>query len=377
MTRHKPLLDGAEAKKFDSRLLQPEFLGRGGFAVVERVTYRTVCLARKRIRQKRGFTIEDLRKEGLTMRKLSHRHVVKLIGAYALHARELCLLLWPAAVCTLGELLDDIESLRLGQGDRNHILDNFERLGLDDTSAIAPNPVAQSIDKASTCPLEYLRSVVGCTVQALAHCHNNDVRHLDIKPSNVLMMPGRVYLSDFGVSRDVSEQDHTTTEGLPGTEKWRAPELYDLNTSSSMQLSDVYSLGLVYLNVATVLYNGRLDEFDKVLKYSEGLGRVEQIAKRESLLHQFIEHLTGLALVIPPFIFTYDGQETVRPRPLLKLIQHMISPLPSQRPSAARIDVRLSMLGGIQQIYHCACSDLGDWVYAESPARFSCAERVV
>jgi serine/threonine protein kinase len=352
--RHKPLFSGADAKRFDTRLVKLDDLGYGAFGRVEKVTFGSLCLARKRIPRRRGFTIDDLRQEGLTMRKLDHRHVVKLVATYAPRPHELCLLIWPAAVCNLSVLLEDIEALRLGEGDREDILERLHALDLTDLSAIEPAVDAQCFRSTAKCPLDFLRNIIGCTTRALAYCHASDVRHLDIKPSNILLRPGRVYLADFGISRDVSGQDQTTAEGLPGTERWRAPELYG-EQGSSMQLSDIYSLGLVFLNIATILYNARLHDFDDALNYSPRQTREEQLRAREVKLETHLNKLISHALVTPPFMFTFEGQETVRPRPLVHLIRRMVASAPRDRASADKIDDKLSMLGGIHQIYHDEC----------------------
>ncbi|GJN73690.1 hypothetical protein PLICBS_007773 [Purpureocillium lilacinum] len=350
----RPLFSGPDAKRFDGRLAKLEDLGFGAFGRVEKVMHGTVCLARKRIVRRRGFTIEDLRQEGLTMRRLDHRHVVKLVATYAPRSHELCLLIWPAAVCNLNVLLEDIEMLRQREGDRDDIIERLHALDIRDLSAVEPPSTSQSFQSDEKCPFDFLRTVMGCAARAMAHCHANDVRHLDIKPSNILLRPDRVYLADFGISRDVSGQDQTTTDGLPGTEKWRAPELYSSH-GSSMQLSDMYSLGLVYMNIATVLYNVRLAEFDEALKYSSAASREDQLRIREDKIRKHLDKLTAHALVTPPFMFTYEGQETVRPRPVVKLISHMVATDPRKRLSADKTDEKLSMIGGIRQIYHAEC----------------------
>ncbi|KAL6798181.1 kinase-like domain-containing protein [Trichoderma sp. SZMC 28012] len=368
---HKPNFNGPEAKRFDSRLTHLDYLGGGAFGRVDKVTHDAVCLARKRIQRRRGLTIEDLRQEGLTMRKLDHRHVVKLVAAYMPKPHELCLLIWPAAVCDLDTLLDNLDSIRAGTGDREDILARLGALEINDLSAIEPSTVDQNLDSLARCPYEFLRGVVGCAARAMAYCHHNDVRHLDIKPSNILLKPGRVYLADFGISKDVSGQEQTTIDGNPGTEKWRAPELYSQD-SSSMQLSDMYSLGLVYLNIATVLYNVRLSEFDDALKYQADLSRSEKLAIREDNLKRLLEKLTSHALVTPQFMFTYEGQETVRPRPLVNLITKMISPIPRARLPADKVDEKLSMIGGIHQIYHGECCKRpASWVEAKWDKKFA------
>ncbi|KAG5952789.1 hypothetical protein E4U53_008073 [Claviceps sorghi] len=354
----KPLFDGPEAKKFDNKLIKLHDLDQGAFGKVDKVMHGSVCLARKRIPRRRGFSIEDLRQEGLTMRKLDHRHIVKLVATYAPRPHELCLLIWPAAACNLNRLLDDLECLRTNDGDRDDILERLSALDLTDLSAIDNTTITIGDQytgaKTEKCPLDYLRTIVGCVARAMAHCHANDVRHLDIKPSNILLRPDRVYLADFGISRDVSGQDQTITDGMPGTERWRAPELYGEN-GSSMQLSDMYSLGLVYLNIATVLYDARLVDFDETLKYSPRISREEQLVLRERKLKAHLDRLTAHALVRPPFMFTHEGQETVRPRPLTRLISRMVATNPRQRYSAAKTDEKLSMMGGIHQIYHGHC----------------------
>lgn len=290
------------------------------------------------------------------MRKLSHEHVVRLVGQYILPSRELCLLIWPAAVCTLGDFLDDLEHFRLQQGDRDDILNRFQSLDLQDLRAVDPKPSGRSkpVSPFARCPLEFLRSVIGCTAKALAYCHETQVRHNDIKPSNVLLMPERVYLADFGISKDVSGMDHTTTEGQPGSEKWRAPELYS-GGKKSMQLADMYSLGLVYLNIATVLYGGTIDEFDALLKYDPYLGRQEQLARREQRLKDYINRLSEMALADSLHRFKYAGQDTVGPKPLLDLIRRMTATTPKTRPEAQQVHDHLFLLGGVHQRYHGSC----------------------
>ncbi|KAG6004516.1 hypothetical protein E4U21_001014 [Claviceps maximensis] len=320
-----PCFDGPQAKKFDDKLIRLHDLDQGAFGKVDKVVHDSVCLARKRIPRRRGFSIEDLRQEGLTMRKL---------------------------------LLDDLECLRTNDGDRDDIIERLTALDLtdltviDDTTVIVGDRYMGAI--IEKCPLDYLQTIVGCVARAMAHCHANDVRHLDIKPSNILLRPDRVYLADFGISRDVSGQEQTTTDGVPGTERWRAPELYG-DHGSSMQLSDMYSLGLVYLNIATVLYDARLVEFDETLSYSPRVPRQEQLVLRERKLKAHLDRLTSQASRRPPFMFTQEGRETVRPRPLTQLISRMVATNPRQRFSAAKTDEKLSMLGGINQIYHGHC----------------------
>ncbi|RDA92399.1 hypothetical protein CP533_4733 [Ophiocordyceps camponoti-saundersi (nom. inval.)] len=335
----KPPPPDFDAKRFDARLSKLDQLGYGRHGCVDKVVHDAVLLARKRIVRPRNRTINDLRQEGLTMAKLDHHHVVRLVATYAPRPFELCLLIWPAAVCSLTVLLDDVEALRVGDGDVEDITARLAALRL--------SPDDQG-------PLDFLAALLGCVARAMAYCHAQGVRHLDIKPHNILLKPDRVYLADFGISRDVTGQDHTTTDELPGTEKWRAPELYG-DHGSSMQLSDMYSLGLVFLNIATVLYGSRQADFDDAVRYSPRLSLPDCLRLREEKIKRHLDRLTEQALVTPHLIFTYEGQETVRPRPVVNLISHMVAPNPRSRLSAEKVDEKLSTLGGIRQMYHADC----------------------
>ncbi|PHH59717.1 hypothetical protein CDD81_2635 [Ophiocordyceps australis] len=346
---YRPPSRSFDAKRFDGSLIELGDLGIGAFGSVDKIQHGGVALARKRITRTRGLTLSDLRQEALTMRKLDHCHVVKLVATYAPRPFELCLLIWPAALCSLSSLLQDIECLRLGNGDREDIVQRLYGLHLRDDDAPAP-----PLGADDTTTYRFLCSLIGCLARALAYCHAKGVRHLDIKPSNILLNPNRVYLADFGISQDVSDRDHTTIDGAPGTEKWRAPELHGSH-GSSMQLSDIYSLGLVYLNIATVLYSSRLADFEDSLRYSHCLCLDERLRIREEKVKKHLDGLSACCLATPRFALGHDGQETVRPRPLVTLIAQMLSRNPRSRPSAEKADEKLSMLGGIYQIYHSDC----------------------
>lgn len=58
-----------------------------------------------------------------------------------------------------------------------------------------------------------LRRAFGCLATAITYVHEQKVRHKDIKPGNILLSNGRVYLCDFGIARDWSMSDASTTEG--------------------------------------------------------------------------------------------------------------------------------------------------------------------
>ena len=308
---------------------------------------RSICLARKLVRPpNRRFPIELLREEANVMERLDHEHIVKLIGTYCLRS-NLYLLLWPVAVCNLDCLLTDLDCLKKGQGDREDIVSRLHALDLRDLGAIERTlSAAQPPANPGNCPLKYLKQIMGCLVRAVAHCHQENIRHLDLKPTNILLNPGRVYLADFGIARDVHNRDHTMTRGQAGTPKWRAPELHQNQTDWSMKAADVYSLGMVLLSMATVVYGAPLDDFEVVLGDLSPSGRAEK-------LRVYLDNLERIALATQE-VDDVDAP-TFSPKHIVRLVSRMVSSTPSDRPVIFQVDTELVELGGIDQVYHSPC----------------------
>jgi len=289
-----------------------------------------------------------MRGEAEVMEKLRHDHIVKLVGTYSIHNNGLYLLIWPVAQCNLSQFLDDIDNLRTGHSDRGDIIRRLEALELGDLSAVDPNADASSAATAlrEACPLNYLQRLLGCITSAIAYCHRENIRHLDLKPSNILLTPSSVYLADFGIARDVHDRDHTMTYGIQGTARWIAPEIYHPRDEWSMRAADVYSLGLVFLNVATVVYGARLSEFDELRADPRHHGGPEK-------LRQYLAKLQVLALATQQ-VADHDAH-TFAPRHVVDLVSRMTAHEPGRRPAAERVETMLVELGGIDQVYHNTC----------------------
>lgn len=345
--------DFTEAKKLHQRLksANDRVLGSGSYGVVEKVNHfhnnKTVCLARKHIQYRRGYSIQLLREEANVMEKLDHEHIVRLVGTYCVRPNELYILLWPVAVCNLDNLLNDLDLLRTGQGDRDDIVSRLHTLDLQDMSAIeGTRQPGQPQGARGNCPLDYLRQIMGCITRAVSYCHQTHIRHLDLKPSNILLNPGRVYLADFGIAKDVNSRDHTMTMGAQGTPKWRAPEIHSSRDEWSMKAADVYSLGLVLLEIATILYRGNLADFDVVVGDLTSWGRAEKLA-------QYHPRLEAMALATQEVEDAHAP--SFSPKHVVGLTARMLASEPSKRPVVDQVDTELVELGGIEQIYHSSC----------------------
>lgn len=313
-------------------------LGAGGAAFVEKVTYGAVAMARKKIdRRRHGYVaLEKLREEAEIMDKLVHRHIVALVGTYTQGANVLYILTYPVAVCDLHYLLDDIEELRLGtSADVEDAGKRFEMLGFrqsGDEDALEKQVHA------------YLISLLGCVTEALTYIHAQRIRHQDLKPSNILLAPGQVYLADFGISRDLKDSMHSVTDSYVGFSLgYAAPEVEAKGVHHPAS-ADVYSLGAVFLNVATVVYGETRRRCGEVMKDKTG--------SRKATIERYLEELRPLATKTGR-----AGEEalTCLPRHLVGLTEKMLAHDPEKRPSAQEVGERLVEMGGIEQVYHGRC----------------------
>tara|TARA_R110002003_G_scaffold6_9_gene337 strand:+ start:1632 stop:3824 length:2193 start_codon:yes stop_codon:yes gene_type:complete len=98
-----------------------------------------------------------------------------------------------------------------------------------------------------------LMQAFGCLAAGLAFMHEKRIRHKDIKPRNILVHKDMVIYTDFGYSFDSNGFTRSTTEGRPDflTRRYSAPEVLSYEERNSK--SDVYSLGCVYIDVASAL----------------------------------------------------------------------------------------------------------------------------
>ena len=96
---------------------------------------------------------------------------------------------------------------------------------------------------------ECLRLVI-ILADALCFAHNGKVIHRDIKPSNIMIdRAGHIFLTDFGISKDLTDVDLTSSDNVLGTPKYMSPE--QIQGLQADGRSDLYSLGLVFYEMIT------------------------------------------------------------------------------------------------------------------------------
>jgi serine/threonine protein kinase len=88
-------------------------------------------------------------------------------------------------------------------------------------------------------------------LEALAFAHENNVVHRDVKPANIMVMPGgAIKVMDFGLSRRTSEMSSVTNAGeIVGTIAYLSPERFLGKIADAR--SDLYSVGVVMYEVFT------------------------------------------------------------------------------------------------------------------------------
>lgn len=299
-------------------------LGRGASADVHEVVCRGVKIARKQIFCSRRMKIEDVKRELEILRKLDHKHVVTLLGSYT-QRMVLGILLFPAAVCDLGVYLDELDedlrsgNLNLGEGmsrlcERLHIPDNLFHAK------------------------ERLCRIYGCLAKAVQYLHDNDVRHKDLKPRNILLdRNDGLFITDFGLSRDTTDASTSVTNGIErGTYKYCAPEVARYEPRG--RAADIYSLGCVFLEINTVYRQLSLVEFDTFRTKNED----HSFQNSPEKLQEWMTRLRAVPTAHDQGIFD-----------LMDLVERMVANSPTARPVIAIVIATLKTLSGDHYFASC------------------------
>jgi hypothetical protein len=256
-------------------------LGRGGYGQVDKVlsTISFREYARKRVLRShvfRGWRKEDVHDfitEIEILKRLEHKHVVKYIGSYT-DPKYLGLIVSPVAEMDLNVYLAHATV-------SNH---------------------------------SELRTFFGCLATALDFLHSQNIRHKDIKPGNILVNQGNVLFADFGLSLDFTDRDGSTTTGIVNgrTPRYSAPEVF--RDESRNTLTDIWSLGVVFLEMTVVLKGKTLQDLDR---FFENHGsRQKYVRTNRTALSELITELEGIGQSSDNIVLTWCQRMLLEDRDL-------------------------------------------------------------
>lgn len=269
--------------------LSVRLLGSGGFSTVDEVVHRDTALrlGRKTLKNRGPAAIDDLWKEVNVLQKLRHPHVIRFLGAYS-QGDKMSILLSPIADTTLS-------------------------LWLDRFSTEKPANFGQIVTK-----------MFGCLASSVRYLHEQRpiVKHLDIKPQNVLIVEGEtefphVVLCDFGISAS----EELSGPNQPLTYQYVAPEIFGGSTRKAA--ADIWSLGCVFAEMASVSYAQSNSKWSTLRKeFSGRSGKyywqdVAGLQDRLSVLH--------------------DGASSETEKIVVRTLKTMLRSQPNERPDAASL----------------------------------------
>lgn len=202
--------------------------GHGSTSSVDVVKCRRIKLARRLTHLTHRTNQKTLLREVQALQKLKHAHVVQLIGTYR-QGRKFAALLYPVADIDLADYLE--EARYMSDANEDWVGTEGDERAHQDV-----------LSKGSL-----------CLVSALRYVHESGIKHMDIKPANILLKkykPGeahsnniayKLYLCDFGIAQVLSPDERSQTEMYQGkTPMYASPEVaaYDVHGRAS----DVFSL---------------------------------------------------------------------------------------------------------------------------------------
>ncbi|KAF2677952.1 kinase-like protein [Lentithecium fluviatile CBS 122367] len=220
-----------EPTERDQIPLRPEkLLGQTRNALVESVRCKRVRLVRKLMRCNKwnGLKREDALREVQHLYRVQHSHIVRLVGTYVI-GTDLAILTYPCAEWNLEGFMELVRTA-------------------DDTTAECAS----------------LRQFFTCLAKVLDFMHSFPLKHMDIKPQNLLVRDIRgsslndgdsfkIYFTDFGISRSYDSVEECNTETPTSFTRTYAAIEVVLQESRGLS-ADIFSLGCVFAEmIATIL----------------------------------------------------------------------------------------------------------------------------
>jgi serine/threonine protein kinase len=262
---HVPI---TECKIHDSTVL-----GNGASGDVLSATKNDKEYAFKEIEAGSADEAMKIKKNLVLCFRLSHKHLVKLLSF-------------------------DLEKRR----GRTSFLLLMEKADTNLSSFLAKNPTY--FDNA-----DHVKQFMSQMLSVFSYFTLENVVHRDVKPANILIFndhsaPALTFkVSDMASAKDESVKNTKQVTGIMGTADYMAPELKKSFLKPGEIINwkkcDVFSLGLVFLNICGIPVDGTLnegDDQDAQKKINITVGKVKTKYENEP----FISHIISCMLVANP-----------------------------------------------------------------------------
>ena len=135
---------------------------------------------------------------------------------------------------------------------------------------IIENNKNKRIEEKDVCLISYM------ILQAILYCHDHNIIHRDIKPTNLLLSSyGTIKLGDFGLARICNNNNNKTELSMShqvATRWYRAPELLFASRKYTFTM-DIWAVGVVIAEMInlTPLFPG-INDIDQLYRVFQGLG---------------------------------------------------------------------------------------------------------
>ncbi|MCJ1380025.1 hypothetical protein MMC17_003128 [Xylographa soralifera] len=188
------------------------------------------------------------------------------------------------------------------------------------TSPWAPVSLQHFLDnstatgKSVLCPW-YSSTAMICVVYGyvvgLAYLHENEIKHKDIKPDNLLLLSEgdeipRPIIADLGISKVYKRESPTT---FRGTYQYLAPE--QIRQIESTPKSDVFAMGACFAYIAGVMYNGNAG-YREIYNAFTTIGRSCQFGNELRYIRPILERLRDSDVSVDQHISPSQGATSPR-----------------------------------------------------------------
>jgi serine/threonine protein kinase len=274
-------------------------LGYSATAIVDSVQCRRILLARKTVRCNRRLTKENVISEVEHLQRVQHSHVVRVVGTYTIR-KDLAILLYPAAHQNLEELMDEIVDLEPKDFEHGiHVMPDF----------------------------------FGCLSNAMSFIHSKNVKHMDIKPKNILVRRNgsrrKVYIADFGIARSYKSAAESFTDSPTSfTRTYAAPEVVMQDTRGFA--ADIFSLGCIFMEMLATMASTPTSDAREHLAQTRGGDYHANIDRVLAWYHDM-----GHKVLLEQNLYTF---ETGAPHNLRTTFALMLRRSPEERPLAIDLE---------------------------------------